>query len=749
MYNTQNIEGLGVVATGKRRIFEGRQYYGMFPEPIGSDPIVNSNAEVHDTLNFVAKVVKETLRDTKKVAAALKKGNNLATSRSIFDFFYKHYAYKLDKYGVEQVRRPARSWKDRKSGIDCDCFTTSVSSILTNLGIEHYLKIIAINNRPNFQHIYVIVPKFTNADITKRGNYWVIDPVLNRFDEEAPNITKTDHLKMEGIPLQYLNGIDPEVAGLGREFDQLEESLSGIDDMEGVGFAHFRRAMHSHVKNTRRKIQKSPSSVDVIYEPAALAGLFGEMESAFEGTTDDELIQRLEGIAKREHSVIKPRFRHVANAIHMHDNHVYGAMFGDIDDQMISAVSGLGKKGRSAKKQAKANKKSTTGPATKVKNALKKAKQVTKAAGAKTKAAVKSTASKAKVVAKNTAAKTKTNLKKIGKQVVKNNPVSLAARAGFLLAMRTNFAFIAERAYWGYQTKAFATSRGITPEYYDRCLQLLNKIRKTFIGVLKGDESALKLAIVNGRAAKRIALQLKNNGMSGVENLMGFGSVEGLGAVSAATITAATSFITPIVNAMQKLFSGVSMFVKRKRNKNGTPVEQGVRNENGTTSEGPSDSTTENMNETVREASSPSNTIIQNDGSVETANKVNEAAASEEGDSSASASRSMPPGSTSANTSEVTSEGNNSEEGSSSSRSVGTETKSKSKTGLILGAGALAAIAFAMAGKKKDKKSLSGVGNFSSKRESKNLKKKLAKKGIKLPHGYKVEKREKLKTVKL
>lgn len=731
MQRGNTYSGLGVVATGQRRIYEGHQYYDMFPQPTGTDPIVNKNAEVHDTLNFVALVVSKTLKDTKKVASVLKKSNNLLTSRAVFDFFYRHYAYKLDQYGVEQVRRPARAWRDRKKGIDCDCFATSVSSILTNQGIDHYLKIIAINGRENFQHIYVVVPKFKGADITKRSNYWVIDPVLNRFDEEAPKITKTDYLKMEGIPLQYLNGIDPVVAGLGKEFDTLETSLNGVDDMEGAGFGAFRRALHAHVRNTRRKIQTTPSAVEAVYEPVALEGLYGEMEAAFQTSDDGQLVSKLEAIAAREHMALKPHFRNAANAIHVHDDHLYGEMFGSIDDQMIDAVNGLGKSAKRqekrAAKKATANKKVKTGPATKIKNAVKKAKAVTKAAGKKAGGA------------------TKKVLKKIGKAVVKHNPVSIAARAGFLTAMRINFSMIAEKAYWGYQTREFAASKGVNTEYYAKCVELLTKVRKIFIGTLKGDESALKKAIVNGRAAKKIALQLKKRGMNGVENLMGLGSLSSLGAVAEATVVSAMSFLTPIVTMMSKLFkgkkSGLEASKKKgkapKKNKNGEPVTDSVENENGSESQAPSDDESENINETSDEASSPSSTINENDGSVEAADKANEEGESTDSENFNTATK-KPSGSSS---NDKSSDGEGSD---SDAKKGGSKAGLAIAALLIIGSGAMM-----MKGKGKKKENLEGLGNFSAKRESKNLKKLIKKKGIKLPHGYQVEKRAKLKTVNI
>ena len=75
--------------------------------------------------------------------------------------------------------------------------------------------------------------------------------------------------------------------------------------------------------------------------------------------------------------------------------------------------------------------------------------------------------------------------------------------------------------------------------------------------------------------------------------------------------------------------------------------------------------------------------------------------------------------------------------------------KSNSTALIVGGVGLLALVGLALAGKKKStpKDELNGLGNFSKKRESKALKAKLTKQGIKMPHGYQVEKR-KHKTVK-
>ena len=693
---------LGVTATHVRKIKSGAEYEKYFEPATGKTELINDNATVHDTLEFVAVLVNKTLNDTAKISEVLKRTTLEATCKSIFDFFYQNYQYKLDDIGVEQVRRPNRSWADRKGGIDCDCFTTSVSSVLTNLGIEHHLKIIAINGRPNFQHIYVVVPKTSGLNINTRANYWVIDPVLNSFDEEAPKITKTKHLKMNGIPLQQLNGIE-DYAGLGNEFEGIDEELNGLDD-ESMGRA-FKRRLRSHITNTRRKIQRDPKSVAQLYRPDVLLNQMQKLEAAFDGT-DEQLDAVLEGLSNTEHEAIQPQFAAVYDAVHGHDDELYGHLYGSIDERMIDAVMGLGRK--SAKKAAKKAAKKTGGKKgffTKIKNAKK---------------AIKSGKFKGKL---------KKVIKKVGRILKKTNPLAMAARGGFIMAMRTNFGKIAEKAYWGYQTREFAKSKGITDAFYDQCVALLTKIQKVYIDKLGGNASAIKKPIMNGRAAKKIAKSLKKKGMSGTtEELFGLG---GLGVVTAAasatTITAAMAFLAPLMAFMKKAFKG---------KKDGT-----VANENGTESEA-SENGSEEMDTTESEARNPSNTTVDNDGSVEAADATNDEDPSDDDNSKKKVVSRM---ATSDGSSEDTSTDTSSNTGvkpgegrgdgvkpgegrGGSEEESGTDqaaTGSGSKTGMvlgILGIGGIAAYMFSQSSKKKKAATVSGLGS-SKKAPAKKAKK--------------------------
>lgn len=708
---TVNIQGLGLVALKQRNLKPGTVFESMWPKAEGETKLVNNSASVFDTLDFIKRVVKGTLNDTKRIVEVLKSSSLQQTLANIHNFHYTHYNYKLDTPGIEQVRRPARSWADRRKGIDCDCFTTSISSMLVNLQIPHYLKIVGINGRDYYQHVYVIVPKTPNADIRIRSNYLVLDPVIDiegnektSFNKEAKNITKQYTKKM--IPLEYLNGlVDSDT--LGNEFEGLENEVAGLGNDDELGVAQaFRNRMHRHIKNTIRKVEQNPTVVENVVQAPMFTRNLRRLNEAFETNNEAQIMGVLEELSANEDNMLQGQFSGIGAAINTNDDFLYGAVFGELDDNMLSAVDGLGRKGRNNQRQNKANQ-GKKGFFTKTKNAVKVSKTASKKFG------------------KN-AGKV---LKKVGKQVVKNNPISLSARLGFLTAMRTNFGTIAERAYWGLQTKDFALSKGISLQYYNAAQALWEQTRKTFVNVLKGDESALRKAILNGRAAKKVATQLKKRGMRGVEEVSGLSGTHGLGAaVASASIASATAFLTPLIAFIKRNFSnikisdvakkGVTFIAKRRSAKAAAkspnePASSLVVNENGTESEAPPTNTREAVEETVEQSKSPDETVNENDGSTEAAARAND-------------------------TEPSTTEG---------ARTSATQTddsgEKKSNTGLIVGGIGLVVVAgLALSSKKKNKSEVNGLG-FAAKKESKKLKKSLAKKGIKLPHGYKTEKRKK------
>jgi hypothetical protein len=210
-------------ASTKRNVKDGKQYDVLFPRAEDKVMTVKRNADVNNTLEFIPKVVRSTSNHTEKIAERLRGKTLRDTCKNIWNFVYDHIAYEKDEKGKEQVRSPAKVWADRKQGVDCDCYTTFISSILYNLNIPHIYRITKYGN-DYFQHIYPIVP-------TDDGNYITIDCVVNQFDYEEPYTEKLDK-KMD---LQYLYGIESEdFSGYSSWDDDLGDlGENDSDDLSG------------------------------------------------------------------------------------------------------------------------------------------------------------------------------------------------------------------------------------------------------------------------------------------------------------------------------------------------------------------------------------------------------------------------------------------------------------------------------------------------------------------------------------
>ncbi|MBI2968906.1 MAG: hypothetical protein HYY40_13985 [Bacteroidetes bacterium] len=217
-------------AKSHRNINGGEQYDSLFPVANLNDETVKKGATVSDTVKFIPKVVRETLPQTKKIAYELR-GNSLSeTCKKIWDFVYNHIRYEKDDEGKEQIRSPARTWNDRHRGVDCDCYTVFISSILTNLKIPHRLRI-ARYKKDFFQHIYPVVPKANGRHIT-------IDCVVDYFNYEEPYT----EIKDTTMDLQYLSGIND-----GAQFFNETEELGKRKKEKGKGKVKefFKKAVHT------------------------------------------------------------------------------------------------------------------------------------------------------------------------------------------------------------------------------------------------------------------------------------------------------------------------------------------------------------------------------------------------------------------------------------------------------------------------------------------------------------------------
>jgi hypothetical protein len=219
--------GLGLVASGRRAIKSGAEYEKYFdPRHLeGTDPILNENGTNYDTLRLIDEMVPKFAYQTKAIAEKLKGRDLKESAENLWNFLYNHFQYKLDNPKREQIRTPARAWADRRSGIDCDCYTHFAKSVLYNWGVSNASRMASYEQSvldslnglfqlagfpglgdPDFQHVYVTIPMNGKKSALDAGDYITLDPVVSKFNYEVPFLEKHD---------RFMNLYSKGFSGLG------------------------------------------------------------------------------------------------------------------------------------------------------------------------------------------------------------------------------------------------------------------------------------------------------------------------------------------------------------------------------------------------------------------------------------------------------------------------------------------------------------------------------------------------------
>jgi hypothetical protein len=415
------------VTSGYRAIKDGSRYNSYFPPPDERDRVIIKDGEVTDTVELMEKVVWKYLDDTKRIAPLLRRPSTHETCQAIWEFIHNFIQYKLDQRGLEQLRRPARSWAERATGVDCDCMSIFTSSILTNLKIPHSFRITKYS-QDSWQHVYVIVPT------TGANNYCVIDAVVSEFNYEKKYTDKMDYnMNLKGINVAVLSG----VSGNDHYEAVMATSLSGI----GLGATTNQSDLDKLYQNlvaTRNAVAQNPSLVSTVDDPQALIKM---LDYAIQYWYTDKRNEALDILAKNEAQL------NLQNGV----NTMNGLNY-DPDDL---ALSGINVKGFFT-------------------NVKKTVKTVGQKVGQAAKVAVKA--------------------------VVKFNPLSIAARGGFLLAMKLNLGKMASKLKWAYGTQQQAAAKNVSAGTWQKSKDALVKVERLFADKLQGSRDALKNAILKGRA---------------------------------------------------------------------------------------------------------------------------------------------------------------------------------------------------------------------------------------------------------
>lgn len=245
-------------ALKKRHIKPGHQFDKLIPRSIKQDSVIRpeGKAQLHHTINLIKHIVPETTGDTRLLANYLKGSDLRSTCQNIWEFVYNHIQYARDKKGIEQVRRPSRVWADRIQGVDCDCYSVFISSILTNLNIPHKLRITKYGGKSHFQHIYPIVKSGGSSYIT-------IDCVTDQFDYEVPYSGVKDFDIADLTPVGEINGVIG-ISGV----DEIDLQIHGISEPRAKSLSL--RQVVQPKRNSLANLQQSEGKLIIRKLPQAI-----------------------------------------------------------------------------------------------------------------------------------------------------------------------------------------------------------------------------------------------------------------------------------------------------------------------------------------------------------------------------------------------------------------------------------------------------------------------------------------------
>ena len=462
-----------------------------------------SDGGLDKTLDLIQQYVSRYSYQVAKLAQHLQHSNARQFAFNIWHFCKLNMAYRLDDFGKEQLRTPARAWADRFSGVDCDCFTIFVACILREAKQPCTAHIVAFNHKQNFQHIYPVCKGI------------VIDPVMNEFGKHPDYITKTKKMEIEGLHGTY-NEV-PYMMGLG-SFEPIDSTTAlMMQEREKKLSPDEQRKLDLMILNNGNEerefmlrlmpfIQDISPSGNYIFKHKFIADF---IQASMKGKDVEPILTRLND---DEYEVLEEVVDILNDAdIFLNDDGE------DITQEDV--MEGLGAKKFAAKRAAKIKKKAEKASAKNPNS--NKAKRLTTKAKIKD---AKATGNKPALEAakKERKERIKDNAKKVGQAVLKVFPLTVAARNAFLGMMRLNVGNIAGRIRLGYITQDQAVKDGYSVADWQEAKKRVANAEKKWKN-LGGNVSKFKEAALKGGVKK--PLFTKDKGLNG------FGEIEGLGTV--------------------------------------------------------------------------------------------------------------------------------------------------------------------------------------------------------------------------
>lgn len=456
--------------------------------------------------DYTEKLLVDTVANSYKqvapLAAHLKADNKLQSAFNVWYWLQDNIRYNYDGEGLEEIRYPARTWKDRFSGVDCDCLAVFTYCLLLNMGYKPKFEIVAFFGNAQWSHIYI------NLDGL------AIDRVLNKFGVRPAEITKK---KMLEVPVYSLRGLPSSVveglAGLESTcLKKINDGTATKRDCCEYRKAYAVRRMSGNPVEQKMLTMFMPYVWDVdltdgsLYfvnpKIAAVAGWADsklmQLANKYNGTlSGPEAADELRGIFKKVGNALKKAAKATVKAV--------AAPVKAVAKVTTSAVKATANAVKATANVVKAGVQAATGKTTAAKATLQKAGTQVKAAVVQpTKDAVNITKETVKAtVVDPTVTAVKVGVELVKVLLVKLNPVTVIMRNAFRALVGINFLGLASRLAVGKMTEAEAKTYGFEKSDWENAKKAYSRTYK-FFTKMGGDGSKFDKTIENSKFKKAL-----------------------------------------------------------------------------------------------------------------------------------------------------------------------------------------------------------------------------------------------------
>ncbi|BDD03743.1 transglutaminase-like domain-containing protein [Aureibacter tunicatorum] len=475
----------------KRPLKDGVEFNSYFSFPDHKEDFPTMQADYFQIVDLMKDLILKTQSQTAKIAKRLNGESLGEICENIYDFIYNHVQYKEDEKGWEVLHTPDRIWFKRFTGVDCDDYTILASSILLNLGISHALRMVAYDN--DYQHIYVVVPKFKHSNLDHRSDYYAIDPVVDEFNQEpkyADHPPKHDEIM---IPVRVLSGVEQTTEFIPDMNQDIEDMLVGISGVSS-------NSSFIQAKSSVNLLDEEPDFTDELL----LSGLGSNSQDLSPDQVMDGLWDgvKIHLIKTRNTLLSKPVFKQLESGLIQEINHALDNWIDPV--QRAKTILLLAEKEEKLEREAnqteglgflkKFRKRIWRGIKKTVKRVGKGIKKVSRKIGKSVKRAWTGIKKTAKKVGKAVW----TGVKKVGKFLMRFNPVTALARGGVLLAIGGNAFKMAEKLGLAFLSPSEARKHNVDEGAYKKSIEAYKKTYNLFVNIMQGKRSKLDKAIRKG-----------------------------------------------------------------------------------------------------------------------------------------------------------------------------------------------------------------------------------------------------------